>query len=313
MDLTAQEQAYFSSRGEEAPPEEVASTEAPAEQGQEEAVAEAAEPQEQPAETEQPGEGEERSDKPRMVPHGALHEERQRRKDAEERARKYEERFAAWMEKFGPQSQQPEQPDQAQIPDVDVDPVGHFKAKSELLERQLAEVNDWRQNVDQRTQAQEQFRQLATHVSQSEAAFAAEHPDYQQALGYLVDAQKRAYETMGFNEQEIAQALAADKLNLAQTAMQRGQNPAEIVYKLATARGYSAQQKQAAERPRDETGKFQAIQKGAQGPGRSLGTASGGPAPSVSLETMANMSDDEFAALMASKDGKATFRRLMGG
>lgn len=247
-----------------------------------------------PTEPAEPGAEPSQDRRPRMVPHEALHEARRAAQEARAEVAKLEQRQNELRDYLirQAQGQQPAARQAApEVPDIETDPVGHFRAKTEMLERQLREVQ---QPIQQQTQAA-QFQQA---VRQQVDQFAAVTPDYGEAYAFAREQMRRDAEAYGDDPQ-------AAELYLAQRAMQRGMNVGEMVYQFAKAKGYvPGGQRQAAPPPPD----LAAVQRGQQA-SRSVG-AGGQPAGRGELtpERLAQMSAKELA-----KISDAQFAKIMGG
>jgi len=263
-----------------------------------------------------------------MVPQQALHEERERRK-AERKAREEAERKFATLEgrlsvlqQLAQQAgqQQPKQeaataaPQPIQIPDVNADPVGHFKALNEInnqkaaaLERQLQEVSAWRQSQDQQAQQAATIQRAASIADAHEKEFAQREPNYYDAANYLRSMRDQELQAMGYaNPTQRQQIIATDVYHIAQQALQNNQNFGEVAFAIAKSRGWTPKPAQEAT-PAPTTPapvtpaavndqkKIEMVANG-QRAGASLGQANGAAAPSTSLEALLNMSDDDFAA-----------------
>ena len=256
-------------------------------------------------EPEAPPQQDEATDPPaqeqRTVPLPALHEERARRRELQqqlqqERAAReeMERRVQARLEQLT-QAMTPK----PVVPDFNENPAEHLKHSVEevrqtaqLTQQQIAE---WRQQQA----AQEQLSIAAEKVRAAEAEFVRETPDYQNAVTFMLESRTREFEAFG-HDPATAKRMAAEEM--AQGAIAnaaRGINPAEVAYKLAKARGYTAQAAAA--------DKMQMQQRGAAA-ARSLGTG-GAAAGKLSARALAEMSDDEFAE--ATKGGN--WAKLMGG
>lgn len=178
----------------------------------------------------------------KVVPLGALHEERQRRKDLQrmmdERDRQHQEQFNALR------AQQIELMKEltarkAPPPDESTDPIGAGVYNSK---RAVEGVEALQKRFDEQSQAAQQQHSVNAFVSQVNAAQASHAqvvPDSQDAIQFLRQGKFREYVAAGLNEQEASRAVDTDAWNLAQMCLQRGENPAERAYEMAKARGYS--------------------------------------------------------------------------
>jgi len=149
----------------------------------------------------------------RMVPLGALHEERERRKALEatvaeeRRARQVlEERTNIILQRLGPQ-QQPAQDQTPQIPDLNTDPVGHITGSIEQVRQQLANLQNQGQLTQQQQQQAAQIQMLQQHAMVREHAFRADNPDYDQAVTFLRKQRDNELEAQGWTDPVQRQAL----------------------------------------------------------------------------------------------------------
>jgi hypothetical protein len=193
-----------------------------------------------------------------MVPHQALHAEREEHKRTRselaaerERIRTLEERTNLLLQRFGPQSTiQPQpQPSTAEapkpppIPDLDKDPVGHIIGRQLDFDRRLQEQGqNWQQQqaaYQQQLQAQQTLTALTQHAQAMESQFSMEHPDYPAAVAHLVRSRHQELEMAGVrNAADRQRIIQEDGLGVAARLIQIGGNPAEAIYEIARARGY---------------------------------------------------------------------------
>ncbi len=250
---------------------------------------------------------------PRTVPHSALHEERQKRKEAEERARRAEEEHRRFMEQGNlrlqqlvalAQQQRPAPVQEAQpLPTLDTDPVGFVGHLEKTLTQKIQTVEQQNAQILADRQRQEQIAQLTSIVQAQVQSFSAQQPDYQDAYQYVKAVKAAQYRALGVPEQQIVAQLAQDEVAFAATAVQNQRNIAESLYEFAKASGYTPK---AAERKPSET--LAAEAKGVAA-AKSLGTGGGVSRGAPSLEALAAMSDAEF---IEATEGE-NWRRLMGG
>ncbi len=224
--------------------------------------------------------------KPGFVPHAALHEERRRRQQLEAEVaefRKFKEQIEA--EKAKPA-----------IPDLAVDPVGHFAAKTGQSEQQLAELREQiaRQEQEKLQKTNEERFQLT--VAGHERNFAKDTADYYDAMQYLRDHRAEMLKLYGVHDEgERVQILHREAMGLAWNALQTGENPAKRAYELARHLGYKA-------KPKAEE-KIETLQRGA-GAAKSLSGKGGEGTGALSPEALLDMDDAEF---------DKHFDKVMGG
>jgi hypothetical protein len=231
-----------------------------------------------------------------------LHEERTRRKELAsrieqmqaqqaERDRIIEQRLAALVQAREPQP-----------PAFDENPAEHLRQQLQTVQQSqqatAAQITAWNQQ-QQRAQIEQE---LSHRVVAQESTFASEFPDYNEAVNYLRQARVRELAVFGV-DQEQAIAKAGEELRQhAFWAASRGQNPAEMAYRIAESRGY--QRKQPTAGPAE---KLQIQQRGVAA-SRSLGSG-GSAGGKISVDALLAMSNDDFAE--ATKGNN--WSKLMGG
>src|SRR5262245_34778740 len=205
---------------------------------------------------------------------------------------------------------QPE-PEPAKIPDVHEDPIGHFQARTEMLERALAQTYQGTQQTQQHIQAQQQEQVFWDHVRASENEFRKTAPtievngqktsDYDLACEHLKahrmselthlypdtspvaqqEARQQGYPSPAHLRQAILQSDAA---GIAQRAFQLGIAPAQLYYEAAKGRGYVTPQAT----PSKANGKIEAAKRGQ----RAALTISGGEGRKTSNDmTISDLSE----------------------
>lgn len=261
--------------------------------------------------------------KQRTVDYGAFHSERERRKAADKRAQEAEKNLATLNGRFGILEElarsagKPQAAPEA-IPDVDTDPVGHFRAKAAEAERQLSEINRWRQSQEANATAMNNVQRLQQIAVAHENDFSQKTPDYQDAASYVRNARDQELQYMGYADPAIRmQIIQNDALQIAAQALQSNMNAAEVVYNIAKARGWAGKKAEAsppaptpppAPVPTADAKKIATIAKG-QEANKSLGQVNGGANPPMTMDTLLAMSDEDFEK--ATKGNK--WRQLMGG
>ena len=283
--FTPEEQTQFDSMKAEPAPEAVPEESASEETAQEEA------PQE--AKTEE-----------KQVNLGALHEERQRRKEADERARqaeikaaKYEARVQAWLDA---------QQQSKQEPQVELDPDKDIFTFAKHVGKEVGDIRAELQQQRQAVQAAREKQQYFDWANKHEPAFIKENPDYIDAVKHLREQRFEELVEMGYEPNQANEIVQNDEYGLVRQAHQMGKNPAEYAYNLAKRRGY---QKRAAgtQSLSERMGTIAAGQKNNQTLSSVGGRAGGGE---LSARDLLSMDKDEFESFM-NKSPKQ-FRRIMG-
>lgn len=222
-------------------------------------------------------------------------EERTRRKELQAQVDKMNDRWAQMMERMSaPQQQQ--QPEAVEIPDFDEDPIGHLRAKNELLERHLQAVRMDQQQTTAINQQAQQFNQMRSNVNAMETEFATATPDYHDAVGFLYENIRKTAQALGYDPQQVQQAVSQTAMDISMRALQQGKNPAEMAYAAARNMGWANEQ------PAGE-----AVPAGRKPP-TSLSSVSGKRvAPGApTWDAISGMDDAEFEAFWAQMEKKAS-------
>lgn len=182
----------------------------------------------------------------KSVPLTALQEERQRRqeRDAElarerENNRILQDRFNQYLLAQQQQQQQVQQ-QQPEIPAFADDPEGHLKALTQQFEQRIAQLQQGNQQSQQFQQEAQMRQQLVNEALASEAAYKAKVPDYDAAAAFLTNRKVAEYMALGMDQVSASQRVSMDYFGLAAHARQTGRDPADMVYGLAKAIGYTA-------------------------------------------------------------------------
>jgi hypothetical protein len=248
----------------------------------------------------------------KFVPHAALHKEREKRKSVESERDTYKDKIARAEERLAilnevlsqnqPKAQtQQEAPAGPPNPEEDIFGfVKHLAAKEEQRSQELEQMK--------RQQAVQQVRNA---YREDALAFAKEVPDFPDAYRHLAQSMAAELKVMGYPDNEIQQRLIAEEERVVMEAMQRRIRPAQVVYERARARGFTQPQPQAAQPQQNGGQKLQTIERAKQTQ-RTLSGAGGSSGEGLTVDALAAMSDDEFAAV-AAKLGKSKMKGYLGG
>lgn len=229
---------------------------------------------------------------PRVVPLAELMAERKRAQAAVEEARQLREltergnaRLEQLLQQLRPQ--QPQEP----VPDLNTDPVGYFQRQNAELARQVQELAQFKQQFEQQGQRQTQEQQFYAAYHQQAAEFAqTSAPDLGDAMRHLAASLRQDYQAVGLSPAEAQEQIDAQERFIVAKAMREGRNPVEAMYALAKARGYSGPKAQ----PNGQA-RMQAMQAGAQAARTTAGPGRGNRYDGITVETLASMSEAEFA------------------
>jgi hypothetical protein len=267
------------------------------------------------------GEGEQQHDesgapkKDSVVPYGALHEERQRRKQWEADAKAKDaqlqqfvqiqaQRDQEWQVAQQRMAQVLAARDQPPAPTKESDPLGYVAHTAEQtamqvqqLARQQWERDQWQAQQQQqyvvKAQQEQQVHRFVNYVTTAETQFRETHPDYEQALSFAVGQRAKELRAGGWDAEKAQEAAGADARRLAAEWYQRGENPAQRAYAYAQAMGYRPSAPDA-EQMHDEGYKASKPSGG----GASRGRVSVRQIANMTPTQLARMSDEEFKAAM---------------
>lgn len=240
--------------------------------------------------------------KDNLVPHQALHEQRERRKAAEKKARDLELENAKFRERFTilEKLQGKDEPKGPPKPEEDI--FGAFEHLSKNFETVQKRLDDGEAAKKHETQLNE----LVGHYRSDAAKFTAANPDFNDAYKHLLGSRARELMALGYEDQaELEQALKNEEISIATMAFQKGRSPAEVIYNLAKERGYKKVDAKA-----DTEAKLDAIERGAA-LNKSLSSAGGASGDNeMTPERLLAMPNEEFEAWCTKNPTKA--RQLMG-
>lgn len=321
-ELTDAEEEYMASGGEsdlEKPDPEEAET---AGKGEKEASAASDKSGEDEGDEAAENAEEPKRGKTKTVSHQALHEERENRKKAEARAQQAEAREKAAAERFARLDERLEilnrlnQPAPAAAPTMP-NPEEDVFGAVRYMGDQLADFQKQQKANAERAEAegrqQQQHQQLVSAYQADAARARATMPDFDDAYRFLIQSRERELMAIpGMGPDRVRHAIINDELAIASQALQAGASPAETIYQIAQARGYTKQAPQGRNGAgNDANAEIQRLNN-AKAATDSLSRGGGAPNNGkLSLESLDRMSDKEFAAFLK-KNGDDGLRKLMG-
>lgn len=236
----------------------------------------------------------------KVVPLAALHEERRARQELQRQIaadrQRQAERDAILDRRLAALAPQQQMPDKIEQP---VDYLDHRLNEVTSQQKQILE-RDQKRDQDAQRYAIEQ--QVTNAVLVSAAEFSKAQPDLPAAGEYLNEMRTRELMLFGVPEQQARVQAAQEQDNALKTWAYQGMNAAQMAYDFAKARGYTPKaQGHSAEE------KIAAQQKGTAA-AKSLGGGGSVNAGKLTVEALANMSDEDFSKLSDSQ-----FRQAFGG
>lgn len=246
--------------------------------------------------------------KPSMVPHAALHEEREARKAAEKSTRELTEQFARADERMkmimGAQQQVARE---VAPPDPDIDALGALK----YVQTQLQQTQQQQTRQAQEFQQVQQINHIVQTAGNMERQYIVDNPDYNDASAYLLQSRFTELQEFGLTQEQANAQIENEKFQLAAQAVLQGKNAPALVMSMAKARGYTKKVAAASTAAASEE-KLTNIAAG-QKANASLSNVSGTSpkAGGYTARDLATMPDEEFNKLYASMT-KAQQRAAFG-
>lgn len=161
---------------------------------------------------------------------------------------------------------------------------------AEYLKTQVETLNERQQQLlEESTRANQEYikqAQFMQSVQSQTAAFAKETADYVDAFSFIHDRRLKEYEVLGVPAEEWEGRFNQESIDFAGHAMRQGKNPAEMVYKMAGAWGYTKSQ----QKPKAET----EIERLQAGQAAAATLSKGGAGEESVLKRIEEMSDKEF-------------------
>lgn len=251
--------------------------------------------------------------KPSMVPHQALHEEREQRKAAQAELQKFREERAALNERMRIVQELNAPRQQAeQIPDPEQDPIGAMKYLLDQQRQQSQQTQQQRQQSEQQSQQNQQFNQFMNSYKAQADAYAKDTPEFTKAYNFLSENRLEELMEAGYDAATANAMLRQDEANIVWQAQQQGKNPAAVLHKMAKLRGWKAEEPTADNEAGKEVTKRVENTARAVSTNKSLASAGGAAgATEMTVEALIKMSPKEFEAWGTKHPAK--MKALMGG
>jgi len=251
----------------------------------EEPEVEASEETEQPDGEEPPAE--ETKPEPRQVPVSALQAERAKTQALQQEVNQ----IKLYLQQLQQNVQQP-QGEPETVPDPDENPI---EALSWLMKNQAKQA-ELQQQEAQNRQREAQIQQIQQNYARQAQQFEAQAPDFKEAYNHLIANRAQELALAGMPQDQIAQRINDEELNMAAAALQNGMNPAEQIYQMAKLRGYAP--KAAAPVPQPTPQERQSMEEARRA--ASINTnRSAPPAKSMTLEQIADLYGAAFDKALA--------------
>lgn len=226
----------------------------------------------------------------------ALKQERLKRQDDQ---RKFDARLEA-LEKGRGAKDAPLDPAAllAKLREDDDDPIGDIQTVKQLAKLLVGQTQEESQADQAATQRASALQTVSEAMRDYEGDFKEIHPDYEKAAKHFMDARAEELADTGLTGDALRAAMQNDFAGIVTRSIAAGKDPAEIIYNMASRRGYKAG---AAAAKLDTIERGQAQSK----------TLTGGGAPSGNL-SMGKVADLKGAAFDAAFDKLRAAERRRG-
>lgn len=265
----------------------------------------------------------------RTVPHAQFHAANERRKQAEAKAAaaelklatetaRVQERIDLLMKAI--QSAAPAEPAEpaVEVPDVAVDPVGHFKALLGQTQKTVADQAAILKGFQEQQEQSRAVNELREWGLAQERAFTQQAPDFYDAMTFMREGRHAELEAAGVVDQMARdRIIAGDITQIAMKSREDGANFAERLYRVAEKRGYAKRGAVAPVIPPLDAGTplpdaAARAQRGREN-STTIATVGSVTPPALTPERIASMSDAAFNAWVEKARGNpAALRDVMG-
>ena len=126
-----------------------------------------------------------------------------------------------------------------EVPDEETDPLGNMMHQLKTVNETVKNLETQTQQAQQQAQMQKQINEFVQSVQEAKAEFIKTTPDFSSAYEHIRQLRTADMKALGLNDTDIKQALLQDEFRLSETALARGANPAEEMYKMAKRYGYT--------------------------------------------------------------------------
>lgn len=227
----------------------------------------------------------------------AMHEEREKRKELQrqiEEVRTHNQRLQDTFQKIITQAQQQQQ--QANAPNFDEDPLAALRYEQQKIKEKLEYQHQTEAQRQAAAEVEMKRNQFLNAYRTKASEFAKEAPDFHEAYQYVNDNRVKEYMEAGYSFEQANQLLQEDEAAIVAKAFEDGVNPAERIYKLAKHRGYKQAVPEQPSPTKVAENKLNQLERGLNA-SKTLSNAGGKTTSTLTLEAVAAMDDDEFAAL----------------
>jgi DNA repair ATPase RecN len=190
-------------------------------------------------------------------------------------------------------------------PNADDDPLGAMLHQLNQVNTNVAELQQKLTQEQQNNLMRQQLEQFTQSVRTVKEQFEKVTPDFNDAYNHIRTVRTEDLRMLGIAESEIPKVLLQDEFNIAQSALQRGKNPAEELYNMAKRYGYAAKfVPQAQQTPDQKLANINRGQQAARQPQRSA------PESELTIDGLKDAGDADLTKMVQNDD---LWAKLVGG
>lgn len=174
----------------------------------------------------------------KVVPLGALHEERARRREIALQNQRLQTELQELKRQQQEILQRVSQQQQPQVPSYEQDPLANMNHGVQQTQKELQELKAHQQRQEQYAQQQMQMQHFLGQIQSAQNDFASKEPNAVEGIDFWKTSVLKEYEASGMTKAQAMQRIQQEVFLMSRDAFTAGENPAEIAYNRALARGY---------------------------------------------------------------------------
>ena len=205
----------------------------------------------------------------------AMYEERSKRKELEKKIEEFNKKLL---------SIENEKEEKKKEEEYEESPIEYIKSKTERIERELRQQQE-------NSNLQRRQKDFIDEYGRQAKTFSEKQSDFFEAYNFLCNTRINQYCAAGYSKEDAVRILQNDEVAIASKSFNDGVNPAERVYLMAKAAGYSPSRQQSGSESETDSN-FERIRKGVKA-SSSLTGARGMSEKAYTENDWINEADDE--------------------
>lgn len=186
---------------------------------------------------------------------------------------------------------------QTQAPDPNQDFAGYTMHQFQQVQQQNQELGKKVQSFEQWQSQQQNEQRFLSAYQQAASEFAARQQDFPKAYGHWLQSRIEELTDAGYTKEQAMTIRSAEEKALVLKAFDDGVNPAERIFAVAKRRGYATPSAETPSQPQQVVSPAEKLKMVSEGQRATPQMGGGGMKPKLTLQGIAQMSDEEFNAL----------------